>query len=688
MPDGLKVIVDADTDKAVAALKHLGDETKKTGDDIGKTLSFLESAFIDAIKPIDQLAAEISALQDEIGKSVEPSALKRYNDQIGKLTTQMNNLKVVGFETTLGKVNNSAAATAATMQQKLTPGINSANNVFLQFSRIIQDAPFGIIGFANNISPAQEALSRFGQTAKDTGVSTRTLLLKALVGPGGLGLAFGVITAAAQFAVVGFSAFTRGLGGTSEASKKAAEALKKQKELMDGIIQDVAKEINQVQVLVQVLKNETLTRQQRVNAIKELERIAPEYFATLNAEKSTIEDITRAYDRYLGSIRRIIEGKVTEKELLDVTERRIKLERELNKPALSQVVIGNKLVTVRNAVYDADGAVKKQQEELVDLRKLELDLVQKLARLQPPDKVFKEAKIKSDKSAENDIIQTAKFLESQFVFEPEIQFSKFDTNADELRKARRIVSDFLSKPVIFKVPFVPLLSEPPKEEVEDDIKRFKRFFQKEVQAIDTPIPATTDFTLLQALIDEKKLKAQQDKLGAIFGVGKDNIFTDAQKQAVFTAQAISGILTPAFNSLFDAIKAGENPVKALFKSLAQSVADLVQRLIQAAIQAAILSAIFPGGVNSVKGFGNIFKNILGFAQGGIVSGPTLALIGEGVGTSRSNPEVVAPLDQLRSMLADLGGGGQTVVVMGTLRGDKFRLMQDRTARRQRRTTGR
>lgn len=47
-------------------------------------------------------------------------------------------------------------------------------------------------------------------------------------------------------------------------------------------------------------------------------------------------------------------------------------------------------------------------------------------------------------------------------------------------------------------------------------------------------------------------------------------------------------------------------------------------------------------------------NIAGFEKGGLVTGPTLALIGEGAGTTRSNPEVIAPLDKLEGMLTQTG----------------------------------
>ena len=43
------------------------------------------------------------------------------------------------------------------------------------------------------------------------------------------------------------------------------------------------------------------------------------------------------------------------------------------------------------------------------------------------------------------------------------------------------------------------------------------------------------------------------------------------------------------------------------------------------------------------------------AEGGVATGPTLAMVGEYAGAS-GNPEVIAPLDKLRGMLADNGSG--------------------------------
>jgi hypothetical protein len=68
-------------------------------------------------------------------------------------------------------------------------------------------------------------------------------------------------------------------------------------------------------------------------------------------------------------------------------------------------------------------------------------------------------------------------------------------------------------------------------------------------------------------------------------------------------------------------------------------------------------AVTAGGA-ALKGLaGSLFSQTPKFANGGIVSGPTLGLMGEYAG-ARSNPEVIAPLSKLKDLL---GGGGGAVI---------------------------
>jgi hypothetical protein len=72
---------------------------------------------------------------------------------------------------------------------------------------------------------------------------------------------------------------------------------------------------------------------------------------------------------------------------------------------------------------------------------------------------------------------------------------------------------------------------------------------------------------------------------------------------------------------------------------------------------------------------SVFSNIMEFADGGIISGPTVGLMGEYSG-ARTNPEVVAPLDKLRSMI---GGAGGNVVVTGRISGNDLLLVNERAS---------
>ena len=103
----------------------------------------------------------------------------------------------------------------------------------------------------------------------------------------------------------------------------------------------------------------------------------------------------------------------------------------------------------------------------------------------------------------------------------------------------------------------------------------------------------------------------------------------------------------------------------------------------------ILNALMPGAGSAVS-FGSLFKNLSGgfqlpeFADGGIVSGPTLGLMGEYAG-ARSNPEVIAPLSKLQGMLASSNmGGGQLV---SKVSGEDILLVQERAQNRRTRRRG-
>ena len=124
--------------------------------------------------------------------------------------------------------------------------------------------------------------------------------------------------------------------------------------------------------------------------------------------------------------------------------------------------------------------------------------------------------------------------------------------------------------------------------------------------------------------------------------------------------AVGDSLMGAFTAMLD----GENFVKTLGNALKQ----IIKQLIAAAMAALALSVILGGlGIGTFQGGGTGFKDIFGklsgfgtFANGGIVSAPTMGLMGEYPG-AKSNPEVIAPLDKLKNMIGNNTGKQQVQV---------------------------
>ena len=165
----------------------------------------------------------------------------------------------------------------------------------------------------------------------------------------------------------------------------------------------------------------------------------------------------------------------------------------------------------------------------------------------------------------------------------------------------------------------------------------------------SPFVANPFFNMRPA-VTEMKLVAEKTKE-----------LTQAQLEYNAAMTKFESIMSAAMTS---AAHSTENFFKGFIEAIKQSIKQL---LIQLAVSIAIKSLF---GFDTTK-FSSAFEaakaGVLGFAEGGLITGPTLGLIGEGAGTSASNPEVVAPLDKLKGMINNSGGG--KVEVFGRISGN-------------------
>ena len=156
-----------------------------------------------------------------------------------------------------------------------------------------------------------------------------------------------------------------------------------------------------------------------------------------------------------------------------------------------------------------------------------------------------------------------------------------------------------------------------------------------------------------------------------------NLAAEAQKQMAYETSLVAQNMNAALfvgdmfaQSLSQLAETGKVSFQGIFDALKQMVIRFA-----AAIAAAITLNILTGGAlmasgkaaGAKTGFGALLKGgkmagiggLTPFANGGIVSGPTPALVGEYTG-ARTNPEVIAPLSKLQNML----GGNVTFTISG------------------------
>ena len=148
--------------------------------------------------------------------------------------------------------------------------------------------------------------------------------------------------------------------------------------------------------------------------------------------------------------------------------------------------------------------------------------------------------------------------------------------------------------------------------------------------------------------------------------------------ASFAASKLPSFFAGAFASLMEG-------TKSFGAFMTDMLKQMLMKLTAMAATFAALSIFMPGSKVVAGGLGKFLSGGLGIpqmAEGGMFTGASLAMVGEGPSTSMINPEVVAPLDKLKNMI-----GGGNVNVTGTIRGRDLLLSEERSSYSRRRRFG-
>jgi tape measure domain-containing protein len=189
-------------------------------------------------------------------------------------------------------------------------------------------------------------------------------------------------------------------------------------------------------------------------------------------------------------------------------------------------------------------------------------------------------------------------------------------------------------------------------------------------ALNTPIDTVNLLPTLDLLPDKlesisaanERLKQTNEDVANSF-----NKITPAVKSAADMLTPMQAILVEGINTFADLAAGGFESMKELAQAVKKSVAEIIGNLIRMFVAKALaglpptpfMLAIAPAIAALAGNLGKSLIMKIGapkLAEGGLAYGPTMATVGDNR-NARVDPEVIAPLSKLKSMMGDMGIGG-------------------------------
>lgn len=257
-------------------------------------------------------------------------------DQVNKA---LNNTNKSLNETATG-----AKKAGDALNNQLRPGAAQANTAMTNLSRVVQDAPFGFIGIANNLDPLIQSFQSLRKETGSTGGAIKALV-SGLTGGGGLALAFSAITTAITFASIGFDRWFKSTDESKKSTKDLADSLRsaEQSALATGI---------QLQAYVDVARNNQLSLEQRNEALKQANKIMGEHGEKLTLVNINTDKVTKSVELYTQAmIAQSVAQKYTDK-IADLTIKKNELN---NQKTLDQIELQKANIALTQQQIKAQG---------------------------------------------------------------------------------------------------------------------------------------------------------------------------------------------------------------------------------------------------------------------------------------------------------------------------------------------
>lgn len=520
----------------------------------------------------------------------------------------------------LNKTTQTAANVGTTGMNNLTKGTSQASTVLTNFSRVASDAPFGLIGIANNIEPLVQSFVQLRKST-NTGKEALSALVASLTGGGGLVLAVSLVTSALQFAAVGLDRWKGSTKEANEETKKAKEELDKYTEAQKNSVRNLTQQKLEIDGLVSAAKNLNLSEKDRIAAINKLNEIIPDNIGFLNAQNIA----TQQGDAILKQYIKTIEARATAELLAGrIAENNVKLFENRNKVLVETEKLKQNILTLeRDAFVRSQGSVRLQKEgdfatenirrSQEQILKLQNDgrnaaanilsenekLRAEYLRLIPTVNTLNENTNTSQTNTKNNVNELTDLLKKYNEQLKGINWDEQNRQIDGTKKRLELAGETLRN---FYVAGVKETSDA-WIKVKNDFDNFQREYDKFVsdkrlKEINNDV---ANYVSNIGSYSENVLgKSQTNTIKALQAAGKafilnskaqEKYLDELNKKNLELANTITGFLSPALEGVFESLVKGEDPFEALKNSVQQLIIQLGKAVIQSLILKAVTSAI-------------------------------------------------------------------------------------------------
>jgi len=254
-----------------------------------------------------------------------------------------------------GKDFNNFANRAKQDFDKVSRAQKGAGTVAMEFNRIIQDAPFGMMGISNNLTQLTDNYKNYAQNVRQAALEQGKSISNFQIFKGAVA---GIISPINLFSL-GLSVVTSGImlytqwqqraktktAELASETKKYTDDLKKFIDTLDSVTKarlygekSANREIITVNSLRNVIENESISRQGRLNAINQLKQLYPGYFKNMSNEILLAGQAESAYKRLTTELLNSAKARAAERQIaeeadkiLDITEKRYQRKKEEQK---------------------------------------------------------------------------------------------------------------------------------------------------------------------------------------------------------------------------------------------------------------------------------------------------------------------------------------------------------------------